>query len=163
MDVVETAADLAPRMPKVLFLWAGDGPGREGVERAIERRGLGANFSLLGWREDVGRLLAASDALLLTSIYEGLPRVVLQAMAAGKPVVATAVSGTPEAVKAGVTGFLHAPHDTDGLAESLHQVLSNPSRAKAMGAAGRRALRGTFLIAQMLKEIEKIYDKPSRR
>ena len=75
------------------------------------------NFRLMGWREDVAELLASSEALLLTSIYEGLPRVVLQAMAAGKPVVATAVSGTPEAVEDGVTGFLHEPGDCAGMAE----------------------------------------------
>ncbi len=69
------------------------------MEREIEQRGLKNHFRLLGWKEDVAKLLAATDVLLLTSLYEGLPRVVLQAMAAGKPVVATNVSGTPEAVR----------------------------------------------------------------
>ena len=111
----------------------------------------------MGWRDEVGELLAASDVLLLTSIYEGLPRVVLQAMAARKPVVATSVSGTPEAVENGVSGFLHPAHETGAMAESLYQILSRPALAKALGLAGKRRLKGTFQIAAMLKSIEKVY------
>ena len=163
MDVVEVADAVRSKVPYVLFLWAGDGPLFGKVEETIKSRGLERHFILLGWREDIGRLLAASDALLLTSLHEGLPRVVLQAMAAGKPVVATAVNGTPEAVKDGVTGFLNAPHDTAGMAESLVNLLSNPSVARKMGAAGRQALKGTFLIGEMLAEIEKLYDELAYR
>src|SRR5258708_6771962 len=118
LDVVEVVETLRGKVPYVLVLWAGDGPLLEKVEREIKARGLERHFILLGWREDVAELLAASDALLLTSLHEGLPRVVLQAMAAGKPVVATAVNGTPEAVQNGVTGFLHGPHDTKAMAQS---------------------------------------------
>jgi glycosyltransferase involved in cell wall biosynthesis len=159
LDVVEVAARLVLKLPQVLFVWAGDGPLLQEAERLIEEKTLKSNFELLGWREDVGKLLAASDALLLTSIYEGLPRVVLQAMAAGKPVVATAVSGTPEAVKQGTTGYLNPAHDVEGMAESLFEILSHPRLARKMGLAGRHALKGTFLIREMLREIEKTYEK----
>lgn len=117
------------------------------------------NFRLLGWREDVAGLLAATDVLLLTSLYEGLPRVVLQAMAAGKPVVATAVSGTPEAVKEGVTGFLHPPHDASGMARSLERILKDRVLGKKMGIAGRKGLKGSFLITEMLSQIEDLYQE----
>jgi glycosyltransferase involved in cell wall biosynthesis len=157
MDVVKVAEALAPRLPNVLFLWAGDGPLLPEVEKRIAASNLQGNFDLLGWRDEIGALLAASDVLLLTSIYEGLPRVVLQAMAAAKPVVATKVSGTPEAVRDGVSGFLHPAHDTDAMAESLYQVLTQPNLGKRMGRAGKAALKGTFQIALMLKAIEKIY------
>jgi len=159
MDVVEVADAVRSRVPYALFLWAGDGPLFGKVEAEIKARGLERHFILLGWREDIGRLLAACDALLLTSLHEGLPRVVLQAMAAGKPVVATAVNGTPEAVKDGVTGFLHPAHDTAGMVESLAKVLQDPALGRKMGAAGRKALQGTFLIGKMLGEIEKLYDE----
>ena len=159
LDVVEVAAQLSLKLPRVLFLWAGDGALLQKVERLIDQKGLKPNFELLGWRDDVAKLLAASDTLLLTSLHEGLPRVVLQAMAAGKPVVATAVSGTPEAVKQGITGYLNQPHDTQGMAESLFKVLSQPQQGRKMGQAGRKALKGTFLIQEMLKEIEKTYGK----
>jgi glycosyltransferase involved in cell wall biosynthesis len=159
LDVIEVAAQLVLKLPQVLFLWAGDGPLLQEAERLIEEKALKSNFVLLGWRDDVGKLLAASDTLLLTSIYEGLPRVVLQAMAAGKPVVATAVSGTPEAVKQGITGYLNPAHDVQGMAENLFKILSNPRLARKMGQAGRNALKGTFLIQKMLREIEKTYEK----
>jgi glycosyltransferase involved in cell wall biosynthesis len=159
LDVIEVANDLRSSVPYVLFLWAGDGPLFERVEAEIKSRGLERHFILLGWREDIAQLLAACDALLLTSIHEGLPRVVLQAMAAEKPVVATAVSGTPEAVKDGVTGFLHQPHDTAAMAGSLKTILTDPRLGRKMGKAGRELLRGSFLIDEMLRQIEHTYEK----
>ncbi len=159
LDVVEVAAALKQKLPYVLFLWAGDGPLYGKVEREIRERGLEGNFYLLGWRQDVAHLLAACDALLLTSLHEGLPRVVLQAMAAGKPVVATSVSGTPEAVKDGVTGFLHRPHDAAAMAEGLFTVLSDTRLGLKMGRAGKEMLQGTFLIGEMLRRIENTYEK----
>jgi glycosyltransferase involved in cell wall biosynthesis len=158
-DVVGVAEALKQKLPYVLFIWAGDGPLFQEIEKAVRKRGLEGNVYLLGWREDVAELLAASDALLLTSLHEGLPRVVLQAMAAEKPVVATAVSGTPEAVKDGDTGFLRPPHDIEGMAESLRQLLSNPSMARQMAKRGRKALAGSFLIDEMLRQIEAAYEK----
>jgi len=159
LDVIEVADALRSKVPYALFLWAGDGPLFGEVERQIKARGLERHFILLGWREDIAQLLAACDALLLTSIHEGLPRVVLQAMAAEKPVVATAVSGTPEAVKHGVTGFLHQPHNTAAMAESLAKILTEPKLGKKMGKAGRELLKGSFLIDEMLRQIEKTYEK----
>jgi glycosyltransferase involved in cell wall biosynthesis len=157
MDVVRVARELVIRIPETLFLWAGDGPLRERVEDEIEKWDLKRNFRLLGWREDVAGLLAASDVMLLTSLHEGLPRVVLQAMAAGKPVVATAVNGTPEAIRTGVTGFLTEPHATREMAESLAKILSNPSLGRRLGQAGKRSLQGTFLMDKMLQAIERLY------
>ena len=163
LDVVAVAEALAPQIPNVLFLWAGDGPLMGEVEKRLEAGNLKGHFDLLGWRDEIGELLAASDVLLLTSIYEGLPRVVLQAMAAGKPVVATAVSGTPEAVEEGVTGFLSAPHDAAGMAESLRRILAGPKLALKLGRAGKARLKGTFQIGPMLKAIEKVYARAARQ
>ena len=158
MTVVEVLEKLATKVPDVVLLWAGDGGGRSAVEQAIRAKGLEKHARLLGWRTDVADLLGASDVLLLTSIYEGLPRVVLQAMAAKKPVVATAVSGTPEAVKKDETGFLREPGDVEGMAVDLACLLVDPELSKKMGAAGRKRLTGSFKIDEMLKEIEKLYE-----
>ncbi len=157
LDVVAAAKQLIVKMPSVLFLWAGDGPLLPVVKKAIERAGLSKNFNLLGWREDIAELFTASDVMFLASLHEGLPRVVLQTMAAGKPVVATAVNGTPEAVKQGVTGYLTQPHATQDMAEALAKILANKSLARKMGKAGQKSLKGTFLIDRMLVEIEKLY------
>lgn len=156
-DVVDVAVLVKTQMPKVLFIWAGDGPLRSAVEEKAADKGLTSNFKWLGWREDVAELLAASDVLLLTSLHEGLPRVVLQAMAAGKPVVATAVNGTPEVVREKVTGFLAQPHDIEKMAWSIVNLLSQPSLARRMGRTGQKALRGSFLMDRMLEEIETLY------
>ena len=158
LTVVEVLELLVSKVPEVVLLWAGDGPGRLEVEEALRAKGLESHVRLLGWRTDVADLLAASDALLLTSRYEGLPRVVLQAMAAGKPVVATEVSGTPEAVEKGVTGFLRGSGDTEGMAVDLACLLIDPALAKNMGAEGRKRLTGSFRIPEMLKEIEQVYE-----
>ena len=155
--VVRVAERLVRAVPDLLVAWAGDGEGRGRVEAMVKSKGLGANFRFLGWRRDVGGLLSACDVLLLTSLYEGLPRVVLQAMAAGKPVVATGVSGTPEAVRHGVTGYLHDPSDVPGMAESLAHLLKNHCEARRMGQRGRKNLKGTLLIGNMLREIERVY------
>ncbi|HXL74103.1 MAG TPA: glycosyltransferase, partial [bacterium] len=157
LDVVETAKRLVVKIPSVLFLWAGNGPLLPLVKEAVERKGLSENFKILGWREDIAELLAASDVMFLASLHEGLPRVVLQTMAAGKPVVATAVNGTPEAVKEGVTGYLTQPHAIQEMAEALAKILTNQSLARKMGKAGQKSLKGTFLMDKMLLEIEKLY------
>jgi len=157
MDVVETAKKLVAKVPSVLFIWAGDGPLLPKVKETIDRAGLSKHFRLLGWWKDVAELLAAGDVMFLTSVHEGLPRVVLQTMAAGKPVVATAVNGTPEAVKQGVTGYLTRPHSTDEMTEALIKILSNKSLARKMGKAGQKSIKGTFLMKPMLAEIEKLY------
>ena len=78
---------------------------------------------------------------------------------AGKPVVATAVNGTPEAVNNGVTGFPHEPHDSKAMAEILFKILSNLQLGQKIGKEGNRGLKGIFLIDKMLEEIEKLYDE----
>jgi glycosyltransferase involved in cell wall biosynthesis len=96
------------------------------------------------------------DVLVLTSLHEGLARVIPEAMAAGKPVVATAVDGTPEAVRDGVTGFLHPPHDVDGLARSVVRLLENPDLAHEMGQRGA-AVVGAWDIDEMVRRQEELY------
>ena len=90
---------------------------------------------------------------------KGFPGRCFKPCATAKPVVATAVSGTPEAVQSGITGYLHPAHDTEGLSESLFKILSNPRMAIQMGRAGKASLKGTFLIPKMLEAIEEIYEK----
>jgi len=163
LDVVRVVERLRLLVPDVLLVWAGGGKGRAAVEREVTRRGLQGHFLFLGWRSDVADLLGACDALLLTSLFEGLPRVVLQAFAAGRPVVATAVSGTPEAVKHGINGFLCAPHDAEGMAVGLSVLLQDRRIARRMGAAGRGVLKGSFLMPTMLAEIEGLYGEVLRK
>jgi glycosyltransferase involved in cell wall biosynthesis len=125
------------RLRRARFWIAGDGPLRPEVERIALEGGIADRFHVLGWRRDVPDLLAAADVLVLTSRFEGLPIAVLRAMAAGLPVVATAVDGTPEAVADGESGLLLRPGDVGALADHLVRLGRDPSRRRAMGHAGR--------------------------
>jgi glycosyltransferase involved in cell wall biosynthesis len=135
---VEVAARLRELVPRAVHLMAGDGPLRPLVQRAVRRRGLSDTVRLLGSRADVGDLLAAADALLLTSRTEGLPGALVEAGMVGLPAVAVRVGGVAEVVADGVTGRLVEAGDLEGLARALAEVLGDPALRRRMGDAARR-------------------------
>ena len=159
LDFVETARRALVRAPQLKFFLAGDGEMRGAVTRAIDAAGLGGAIRLLGWRQDVPDLLAATDVFLLTSLFEGLPRTVLQAMAAAVPVVATATGGTSEVVVDGVTGYLVPPSDPEAAAASLLRLSEDPGRRQRFGEAGRGRLGAEFDIRRMVPDLEALYDE----
>ncbi len=118
------------------FWIVGDGPLRAAAERIARDGGLGRRFKLLGWRRDVPDLLAAADVLVLTSRFEGLPIAVLRGMAAGLPIVATRVDGTPEAVDG--AGFIVPPGDVGAVAAAFVALGRSPRLRRVMGQRGRR-------------------------
>jgi glycosyltransferase involved in cell wall biosynthesis len=150
------AALVARRHPRAHFAVAGDGELAGALRREGERLGLAHSFHLLGWRHDLPRLMAASAVVVLTSRWEGLPQVIPQARAAGRPVVATAVDGTPEAVQDGVTGYLVPPGDPAAAADRISALLSDPALAYRMGEAGRAGLSEWDLDA-MVRAQERLY------
>ena len=156
LDYVRVCSRIAARLPRAHFLLAGDGLLRSALEDHIRAAGLSEKFHLLGWRQDIASLLHASDALVLTSLWEGLPRVIPQAMSAGLPVVVTRVDGSPEAVRQNETGFVLEPGDIDGIAKQTVHLLENPEKARQMGRAGR-ALVAEFDIFTMMAEQEALY------
>lgn len=123
MTLVEAFASLLERRPAAVLLYAGDGPLRASVERAIARHGMQDRFRLLGWRTDVPELMAASDVVVLASRFEGLPKTSVQALAARRPFVGTRVDGTPEVIRNGKNGFLVEPRDPVGLALAMERAL----------------------------------------
>jgi glycosyltransferase involved in cell wall biosynthesis len=161
VDFVEVAAAVARADPRPHFVLAGDGELRGEVERAVERAGIAQRFHLLGWRRDPETVIGSLDVLVLTSRHEGLPRVLPEAMAAGKPVVATAVDGSPEAVADGVNGRLHAVGDVDGMARSVTELLEAPGLAARFGRAGR-ARAAEWDIDRMVREQESLYARLAR-
>ncbi len=158
VDFVRAAAIVAASVPSAQFLLAGDGVLRPGVEAALRQSGLGERFRLLGWRRDADAIIPCLDVLVLTSLWEGLPRVLPQAMAAGRPVVADSVDGVPEAVTEGVTGHLVAPGDYAGAAARIAGLLLDPALAKRMGAAGRERV-GEFDADVMVRAQETLYTR----
>jgi sugar transferase (PEP-CTERM/EpsH1 system associated) len=138
-------------------LVAGEGPRREELEARGRAVGLGSRVRFLGNRGDVDRVLAALDVFLLTSVSEGLPNSVLEAMASGLPVVATDVGGLQELVDHGVTGLLAPTKDAGALAAAVSALASDPARRQRMGAAGRSKAQSEFGLRRMLDEYERLY------
>ncbi len=137
-ELVGAAARLRERLPALRVLIAGTGPFEGRVRELVAAQGLEEHVRLLGYREDVGTLLAAADAFCLPSHLEGLPVSILEAMQARTPCVATAVGGTPHIVRDGETGLLTAAHDPDGLADALARILTDPALvARVTDAASR--------------------------
>lgn len=156
LDVIEAAGRLLREVPDARVLIVGDGPLRATVEQRCRALEIDDRVVLTGLRSDVPDLLAASDVLVLASLWEGLPRVIPQAMAAGLPVVATAVAGNAEAVVDGVTGLLVPPRDPAALGVATAALLADSDGAKAMGAAGRARV-DEFSVHRMVDDIEALY------
>ncbi len=143
--------------PYIRLLIVGDGPQRGAIERCIREQSLTDRVSVLGMRNDVPRLLAASDVFLLTSVSEGIPVTVLEAMAAGVPVVATAVGGLPELIRNEDSGLLAPAGDASGLANALLRLALRPAlRSQFAGVARRRALT-EFSAQAMLVQYAALY------
>jgi glycosyltransferase involved in cell wall biosynthesis len=158
LDLVEAARLARLRDRRLVFVVAGDGPLRGAVESAIAQASLNEAIHLLGWRDDVPDLLAAMDIFLLTSLFEGLPRVVLQAMAASVPVVATDTGGVAEVVAHGETGLLVPPGKPAAAADAVVALAGDASaRARFAGAAWSR-LGDEFDIRRMVPDLEDLYE-----
>jgi len=135
----------------------GDGPERAALEKRIASLGLSDRVRLLGERADVERLLPAMDVFVLSSREEGIPNALLEAMAAGRAAVATAVGGTPEVLRDGETGWLVPPGSPAALADALADALARPDEARRRGAAARRETEQHMSIDAMVRRHESFY------
>lgn len=145
-------------LPGAYLRVAGDGSLRDELEQEVRRRGVCGRVEFLGAlsRREVLELLSAADAFVLNSTYEGLPHVVLEAMAARVPVVATAVGGTPEVVEDGKTGLLVEPGDRAGLLRALNRLRCNPDFAAALVENAAVALSGQWSEVRMVEDTERV-------
>lgn len=143
----------------VRLVIVGDGPERPSLERLIADLGLGDRVTLAGWRTDVRAYFEALDVFALSSRREGLPNVLLEAMAVGVPVVATSVNGVPAVVTDGVNGRLVPADDVSALAAALRDVMSNPAAAAGFVADGRRTVEGRYSFAARMKKLATLYDE----
>lgn len=159
LDLIKVAARVIEKHPEAHFVIAGDGELREAVEHEITIRGLGSRVHLLGWRQDVTALLRASNAFVLTSLWEGLPRSILEAFSARLPVVAYAANGVKDVLRDGENGFLINSGDVESAADKLGWIYEHPSEAHTMGQAGRRILAEEFDINRMVRDQETLYKR----
>jgi glycosyltransferase involved in cell wall biosynthesis len=151
--------EAAVRIPGATFALAGDGPARAELEACARELGVADRVVFLGRRSDVPRLLASCDVFVLPSLWEGLPLAALEAMAAGVPVVATAIGGTDEAVLDGTSGLLVPPADSATLAAAIRRVLDEPALAKRLGEAGRARVRERFSAEAMVAGVAGVYEE----
>jgi glycosyltransferase involved in cell wall biosynthesis len=157
IDVLLAAMEtVVRRLPGALLVIVGDGNQRTRLEGRAAAT-LSGRVRFLGLRENVQDLLPAFDAFALSSDDEGLPTSVMEAMAAGLPVVATAVGGVPEVVEHGQSGLLVPRQDIEALAEALVSLLEAPDRARAMGLRGRQIARERFDVRRLVARVDALY------
>jgi glycosyltransferase involved in cell wall biosynthesis len=158
IDVLITAAArIIARYPDVQFQIVGDGPCREQLVEQAAATGVLPHMRFLGHRDDVPAILTASDVFVLPSESEASPNVVLEAMAAALPVVASRVGGIPELVDEGVTGHLVPPGDPDALASALLDLLDHPTKRATFGRTGRARIEQQYSFDRMVAQFENLY------
>src|SRR5439155_25261790 len=138
-DFIELAARVLKKTEHAHFVMAGDGDLRSSVENRIRQYGICENVTLLGWQQEseMPELYRNLDIVVLTSLWEGLPCVFSEAMACELPIVATNVDGAREAIIDSETGFLHQPHDVDGMARAVVRLIEADQLRRKMGQRGR--------------------------
>jgi glycosyltransferase involved in cell wall biosynthesis len=149
--------------PDLHVLLVGDGELRDEIAGKIRECELTEHVHLLGNREDVPHLLAGSDYFILPSLWEGLPMALIEAMAAGLPVIATRVSGTQQVMVPGETGILVEPGDPGQLQSAIRHFLANGERARAMGIAGRKRIEASYSAQKQAQEHVDLFQREWRR
>jgi len=155
--LIRAFAPLAARWPQLSLTIVGDGPERAALEKLATHLGLTGAVRFLGFRSDIDELLAQSDVFVLTSLSEGIPMSILEAMKSGLPVVATRVGGVPATVAEGETGVLVESGDESALVRALASLIEHPRAAEAMGAAGHARVLQKFSVDAMVAAYEGIY------
>ena len=155
------AADAS--LPPWRCVIAGDGPEARSLADLAAGLGLSSRVELVGHVEVPERFLQTIDIYVQPSTAEGLPNAVLEAMATGLPVVATAVGGTPEVVEDGTTGWLTPSGDDAAMAERITRLLTDPARRAAMGRAGRLRVETRFSVRRMVQQTEDLLDEVAGR
>jgi glycosyltransferase involved in cell wall biosynthesis len=156
---IDTLLAAVARLPGVHVALLGDGPSRKHLEERAVQLGLADRAHFLGWYADVPGAMRDFDVVALTSLNEGTPVAIIEALAAGRPVVATAVGGVGYVVKDGTTGLLSPKSDPVAFAEQLCRMLESRSDASAMAAAGQRDVTQRFSSERLVGDISDLYDE----
>jgi L-malate glycosyltransferase len=152
-----TLFEAIAEVPEATFALAGEGPERESLEALAAELGIAGRVRFLGRREDVPQLLAAADVFALPSLYEGSSLAVLEAMAAGAPVVSSAIGGTDELIEDGRSGLLVPPGDAEALAAALRRVLGDAELRESLAAGARERVEAGLTREQMAARVTGVY------
>jgi glycosyltransferase involved in cell wall biosynthesis len=158
-DFVAAAAKAAERVPEARFVFIGDGPERRALEARAFALGLDGKLRFLGWRRDAAQWLAASDVFALTSLWEGLPRALVEAMRTGLPAVCYATDGVVDVLRDGENGFLVPAGDVSAFADRLVQLLTDADLRRRLGAAAAASIGPEFDIDGMVRAQEELYER----
>jgi glycosyltransferase involved in cell wall biosynthesis len=155
--LIAAACTVCRLHPEAVFLLIGDGTERSKLEQQVAQAELSMNFIFLGCRKDIPEILACCNLSVLPSEAEGLPNAVLEAMAAGLPVVATRVGGIPEVIEDDISGLLVSSQDTQALASAILRILEDPELAARLAQAGQKRMRSHFGFDRLLAELDALY------
>jgi glycosyltransferase involved in cell wall biosynthesis len=161
LDLVKVAERVSSQNTQIHFLLVGDGEKKSDVERYVAEHLLSERVTLMGWkrRDDVRTILEKSGCILLTSLWEGLPRAMVEAFAVRRPAVAYAVNGVTDILKDGESGYLIPPGDIELAAEKILWLHAHPGEAALMGDRAYRLVEVEFDIDRMVRQQEELYDK----
>ncbi len=157
--LIEATAAVISQFPDIRLLLIGDGELRDELKAQTQALSLNEHVHFLGLRTDVPKLLGASDYFVLPSLWEGLPVSLIEAMAAGIPVIATQVSGTKDVMIHNQTGLLVPPGEIEALKDAMQQFLTHPEQAKKMGEAARNRVAENFSAEQQADAYLSLYQQ----
>jgi glycosyltransferase involved in cell wall biosynthesis len=158
-DLLQASRELARDLPDASVVIEGDGPSRAALEALTAQWQLGATVRFIGYRTDVPDVLAALDVFVFPSLHEGHPNAVLEAIAAGVPVVATAIPGNDELVEDGGTGYLVPVRDAAALVDRVRRLARDPEARAAMGARAREIVAGECQMDGIVRRFESLYER----
>ena len=156
-QLLEALACVRARGVDADLLLVGDGPLLQGLKELAARTGIAAHTHFLGYRDDVGRLYAASDVVALTSANEGTPVSLIEALAASRPVVSTDVGGVSDVVVEGRSGFLVGPEDVEAFADRLVRLAGDPGLRRVMGETGRADVLDRYSVPRLVDDVDRLY------
>ena len=156
---LEMAESLLQRRKDLHFVIVGGGEEEQSLKQMVSQRSLTSFVTFLGWRKDLLALYSDFDLVVLTSLNEGTPVSLIEAMASGKAVVATRVGGVPDVVQDNRTGFTVPPGDLSRFVEKVEFLLGHPQLRKEMGEAGRHWVRENFSKEKLLQQMQTLYEE----
>jgi glycosyltransferase involved in cell wall biosynthesis len=157
--LLQAIAKAEKKVPKIKLIIIGEGEEENNLKNLVKSLDLTDKIIFAGLRGDVEKIFPIAELFILPSLWEGMPNVILEAMAAGKPVVATKVGGVPEVVVHGETGILVPPEDSNALTSAIIDLLRDKLKAKMMGQAGRMRIEEHFTISKTIEKTEYLYRK----